>query len=749
MKKKKLHLYDFILLGILLAICLTIAFNYEYFYKRYLVSILVLIKNIFFYFISIFVYDLQKPMQTLDLMLLQSGLSVTKLLPSDFIIFLEKLWSSIVMMFNGESITFYFQDFIKHLLTFLQSINLIALILPIIIIYFSRYIEADEKKKLNEQSKQLKAFIWLRDKIISPIVNFFIGLVYWFLSHKVWFLMITISFGILIGLGTVLLDAIGLYLYFFTSMDFAALWKFIVMAFIDLYAFLTRVPLIVYMLVAYLIFDKVRLNIGYQRLQAQENYNKGFIHSTGVIIGTFGPPRAGKDSLDVDMTLSLDEMYRTMCFEIIQEIDLLFPHFPWRSFEIEIERRIHSEDASLRLFNRYGIKKWIDSCKAKFEENDCPENIFGYDYKRYSYEVGNGLVKEDIWNALKDYGQAYFMYLYSNYIVSNHSISLNTVKSDKGHFPLFFYDWFKTDEMDDIPKNHAHILDFDMLRPGKKVISNNPMANVLDGSIVTISELDKERLNQFGLKSMKFEDEEANQLNDRFNWSLMLGAHPATIRFRTFFKCFYNTQRVGELSSSVNGLAETLIYISGQSKSFDCVLPMFWIEPIVCEWFINQSKSLSYSFRHNRSDSTLILYLVRTVASIFNRYMLRRMNIFGTKVLDLEVKDGSSEMAIPRKQKYFLMSKKIFSGRYTSDAYKDYFDDKFRQSSYGFVDVPSYENVTASASEFRLQNSYFLMTLDELKERLVVVDDQLIVNDNTGEIIERSLNEELDVNSIL
>ena len=49
----------------------------------------------------------------------------------------------------------------------------------------------------------------------------------------------------------------------------------------------------------------------------------------------------------------------------------------------------------------------------------------------------------------------------------------------------------------------AHILDFDVLRLGKKVIENNPKAGSFEFGVVVITEVGKERANNLELKELK------------------------------------------------------------------------------------------------------------------------------------------------------------------------------------------------------------------------------------------------------
>lgn len=63
------------------------------------------------------------------------------------------------------------------------------------------------------------------------------------------------------------------------------------------------------------------------------------------------------------------------------------------------------------------------------------------------------------------------------------------------------------------------------------------------------------------------------------------------------------------------------------------------------------------------------------------------------------------------KKKYFLMNKKIYSKRFSTDCFSDYFNDKAKQTNVGLDDYVTYATEKATVEELRLQNSYFVRAL--------------------------------------
>ena len=100
----------------------------------------------------------------------------------------------------------------------------------------------------------------------------------------------------------------------------------------------------------------------------------------------------------------------------------------------------------------------------------------------------------------------------SSLIVSNYSIRTDNRFLEQGNFPLWLTDFFS--ERGRVHSRHAHILDFDVLRLGRKVMENNPKAGSFEFGVVGITEIGKERGNNLELKEVKKGTDEANQKND-------------------------------------------------------------------------------------------------------------------------------------------------------------------------------------------------------------------------------------------
>ena len=61
--------------------------------------------------------------------------------------------------------------------------------------------------------------------------------------------------------------------------------------------------------------------------------------------------------------------------------------------------------------------------------------------------------------------------------------------------------------------------------------------------------------------------------------------------------------------------------------------------------------------------------------------------------------------------KYYIMSKKIYSKRFSTDCFSDFFTEKAVRSFVGIDDLAEYATEKATFSELGAQNSYFINDL--------------------------------------
>lgn len=614
-------------------------------------------------------------------------------------------------LINSENLSMYFG---RCLIILINILKIILVILPFFLVFqfLLKRLMNRENNDYNKDSKALIIFKRISAALYIPfkkwIINFVIfiresrlyfhWLSYWLLWLLIWLFNLNIF--------TMIMELLAFLFYFILSFDFVSIYTFFYRLFFDISVMLNFMPVFFWVLLALIIFCIIRVRIAYRILNYFEANNRDFIDKLPIVTMFCGTMGKKKTTIMTDVALSQQVMFRDKAFELILENDLKFPYFPWINLENEIKKAIKYH----QIYNRATCKLYIQKRCRRFELNPCREKCFDYDYIKYGLTYNDNLKVLNLFEVLETYTQLYFIYIIeSSLLVSNYSIREDNLISDLGNFPIWDNDFFKRDSrLIDSYSRHSHILDFDSLRLGRKVIEENYKADSFEFGVVAITEVGKERGNQLENKGKKKTDDETNQLNDLFNSSLKMCRHPATVDNFSFIKMLLDEQRPESLGADARELCN-IVHILNSSDS-RIVLPFFFIENMVCEFFISKFKEFYYNFRYLRADNTLFSYLFKALVGKVFGYYKRVWNKFSYIKVALDVEEGTLDGNRERKP-YYLMSKKIYSKRFSTDCFSDYFAEKALKSPVGLNDLEEYKTVKASFKELQSQNSYFINDL--------------------------------------
>ena len=506
-----------------------------------------------------------------------------------------------------------------------------------------------------------------------------------------------------LNFATIIIAFLGYYFYFAVSFDLASIYVQVVKIFIDLQVVVKFVPIWMIAIAAWFIFDHWRKNLALAKLRRMENSNRGFISDLPIVSMTCGSMGKKKTTIITDMTLSQEVMFRNVAYGKLQKTDMKFPNFGWIAFEMELRKCMEYGV----IYNLATIKVWVKLKRSRYEKHHNDDlQLYGYDSQRYGLYYQDGLKTQYIFDVLETYAQLYFIYvIQSSLIVSNFSIREDNKLIDQGNFPMWSMDFFAKNRR---PSRHAHILDFDVLRLGKKVIDNNPNAGSFEFGVVAITEVGKERGNNLELKEVKKGTEETNQKNDLFNSWLKMCRHSATVDNYPFVKVFTDEQRPASWGADARDLCDIVHIVS--SGNTRLALPFFIIEDMVNEWLFNRFIGLYYDFRFNRGDNTLFIYLLKKVTSFIYHRNTLAYNNYGFCVANIEKERGTMD-GKAEKKKYYVMNKKIYSQRFSTDCFSDYFNDMAKKTKIGLNDYMEYATEKATVTELKMQNSYFINAL--------------------------------------
>lgn len=335
---------------------------------------------------------------------------------------------------------------------------------------------------------------------------------------------------------------------------------------------------------------------------------------------------------------------------------------------------------------------------------------FDYDFERYGLTFDDKLKVVDLWQVIETYTQLYFIYIIqSSLIISNYSIRTDNLLADKGNFPMWDTDFFKRDSKQiDLISRHAHTIDFDALRLGRKVIEDNEFKDSFDFGVVNITEVGKERKNNLELQGKKALDEMTNQKNDGFNDWLKMVRHSATVDYFPFVKVITDEQRPESWGADARDLTE-IVHID-KSNEQRLAMPFFTITELLYYFIFSKFENLYYQYRFNRGDNTLPMYMLKKTTAKIHNYYNGIYNTFCYCKLDFSVENGTQDGQTSKKY-YYLMNKKIYSNRFSTDCFSDFFTDKNLKSPVGINDLPEYATEKATFAEMQQQNSYFINNL--------------------------------------
>ena len=507
-----------------------------------------------------------------------------------------------------------------------------------------------------------------------------------------------------LNLVSIVIAFLAFYFYFAVSFDVRSVFVQVYKLVADLQVFFRTVPLWAFALLVYPVFCRRREKIALGRLRHFEARNCGFINELPIVSMAVGSMGKKKTTLITDMALSQEVMFRQRALEILQNNDMKFPYFPWMLFEDELRRCMEHGT----VYNLASVKAWVALKRSRFaRHHNIHWQLYGYELERYGDTFDNALKVNGLFDVLETYALGYFIYVMeSSLIVANYSIRTDNQMLDNGNFPLWLTDFFPKNRREE--SRHAHILDFDVLRLGRKVMEHNPRAGSFEFGVVCVTEIGKERGNMLELKEMKKGAETANQKNDLFNSWLKMCRHSATVDNFPFVKVFTDEQRPESWGADARELAD-IINITSCGKT-RLALPFYALEEMVSEWMAERFLSLYTDLRFLRGDNTLLIYLLKGVTAWLWRRNLRVYNRFGYCVLRLEKERGTLDGRFSRK-KYFLMNTKIYAQRFSTDCFSDYFNDMAKKSKSGLQDYLEYMTERATVEELKKQNSYFINTL--------------------------------------
>lgn len=700
---------------------LLIALSLAFMFIRYDISLWRLIFSIKDLLLSLahwFLYVSQKTIENIFGSVPVVDVSVTDIPKIDYDSFLPfELETLINKIKNFDQAFFDLRNFLEFNVWLLYRLYQITyyvtnfFMFPYLIFYTVReYMICENELPLGHRSVGVIRFESLLSKC-KPKVDGFNGFINKFCDNKKYrnfFVFIwLVNFNVL----TIGIEVFAFFYYFISSFDVISIGVQTVKLGIDVMIFLFGGSLILWAVISFLIFDHLRKKRGYDVLDKHEAENCGFCKSTNTCSIIVGPMGLGKTALATDMTASWVNIFKCMSQDILFAKDMLFPMFPYELFEWDIKEMTLIN----QIYTPVSVDLFVDELESRYNRTPSPAILYNYDYELHGVtkNVGNKIVS--LFDVLRDYGKAYFVYINENPSLANYPIRFDGKFKDNGFFPLWNGDFFES-EPGERESRYSHILDQDIMRMGTLVRSDNPLAGSFSFGIYTNTEFGKGRGNQLTLQGIDKNAEESNQKNDLYAYALKMCRHASVmIDGKVFFRFIGDEQRPQSIAQDLRDLC-SIISIEAKSE-IKLAMPFFAVEEWIYKKIYEPFKSFYYDYKNVRGDITLPLVLVKLFVSMLSNYYQKIYNTFGYFELDLKLEagtaygDGAPSDSKAEIHKYYLAIKKIYSDRYSTDCYQQFFSKRQLESDFGINTYPEYESLKMSYEEMEQQHDFFIMDL--------------------------------------
>lgn len=663
--------------------------------------------SVAYYFCELFEieHNIEVTVNTLpSLQIVKSRFQPLTLLPEDFDEFKIKCEIYFRSLFTKE----YFFDYNKGVLSFIADfLQIFVFAVPFVIIAVVAFKQRlyKQNNNYNEDTKPLKLYKKIIEKIVKPIKSVIKDYGDFFKKYSFIYKSWVVVWALYFNAFAIIIEFLSYYFYFVVSFDLINLYKQVYKLFLDLTPLLRFVPAPVFVVFGIWVLNKISEAVGMNELRRRERINRGVFNTFGVSTLFYAKMGAGKTLSMTDIALSANAAMRDKAFEVILECDFKFPRFPWINLENELKREFKKHT----VYDKTSCEAWVEGKERRWKKRKTQKNIFGYDFTNEPIIYNDDLKTVSIWSVIKDYSVCYLIYtVLSSYIVSNYSIRVDDIIMDLGNFPLWDSDFFARDSryLNSFSRR-SHILDYDMLRIGRKMIEDNPNGYSFGFGVYVISEIDKERKNMLELRSVKADSEETNQRNDCFNANIKMSRHACTVANRNFVTFLGDLQRCGSLGSDFTELGD-LIYVAKRGEMRP-VLPFyspFYLFEIIHNVIYGKFENFYVNMRYLRGDNTLTVYLFKGLAARLQGYYTRKLNRFGSSRCVFEISNGMQTESA-EKVNYFIQSKKAYSDRFCTDCQGGIYERFGKFNKVGIDDLPNYSGSRATSEELDKQNSYF------------------------------------------
>ena len=633
------------------------------------------------------------------------------------------------VLFTKENFLAYWYK-LGDLLFYLSRFSLILVPLLIVVVMRLKAMANKRCTDRNKVSKPLQIYEKFVFKYIYPMIAWCKDFVIFCKENSKYPLAWLTIWALHFNIFSIFIGFTAYYFYFSASWNIGSLYGQLLKLVLDLTPVIRFLPGIVWACIFVWFYNYICRSMAFNRLYHAEHNNRAFLKERGIITTIYGEPGIGKTEMVKSMALSSEIQQFDDAFGIMLRKDMMFPNFPWQRLRDELKKRIENRT----IVDTDICAKWVRKCRRFFDyiqDNHTAEEwkqlrkryrflkmdyTFGYDYDHYRTSYNDELKITHLFEAIESYACAYLIFtVKTSLLFANFSIRTDSILTDLGNLPSRDNDFFNRDPLfQEAYSKHAHIIDFDMIRLGKKMIKDNPKARRLSFGTYVITEIDKEFKNMQELKEMKISAHETNQKNDLHNACLMMCRHAVVVDNIPFIRILCDLQRPEGWGAGGRELGE-VIYIKEKSELAP-VLPIlspYWLCQGIFSCIKEKWDNFKGAYDVNRSDKTLFTYLGHNLTSLINNHYDRVEGLFGAQTMKLEIQSGRLDGEV-KKDKWRILTKKDRSRRYKTSCLEAVFES-YTPNTMHIDDFVMYAGEVGTQAENDLQNSYFQNDIKKMK----------------------------------
>ncbi len=630
--------------------------------------------------------------------------SIDSILPDSFEGFgerLARLWEN---LWNADN----FLNYLSQGSTYAETFSkVLVLVLPLILMFrlIVDMIVNSRNVEWNIKTNSYKVYERILDKVYYPTKRYIIDFIDYTAGHYYKELFITL-WCCNLNIATVIVAFIAWYIYFARAFTFLDLYVQVYKFSIDLAIFFKSSFTALTIFLGLYWFNTWREKTAMRGLDRQEEKLGKIVQDLPIAIYVTGAPGTQKTSSLVNIALTKTIQFRNAALERLFKYFTYFPDFPWLRFENQIQLYM----AQHKVYNLASIEAVYDFKKSDFLSGN---NTYGYDVRKYRTVYNDGINDIGIWDALTTYAKLYFIYIIqSSLLVSNFSIREDYIVDNCGNFILYDNNLY-THPVDEKNSHFAHILNYDTLRVGKILSGNEKIRNSFEFGVLCCTEFGKERGSHLENLVVKKNDDNCNVKNDLLNYKFKFSRHGSVVDNYVFCIWFLDEQKVTSLDPDIRDCCD-VIRLNKTSKPI-ITIPFYYIECALYDILRFIFKSLWEKYRHSHGNRTLQAYLVKHPIIFILLYIERRLNKYSFRRItftrwNVSTEDEKKEETMP------LVPLKVYKKRYATDTHKRFFRKRSLDSELGLMDIPCYNDVTATEEELSMQNSFMITTMENLSK---------------------------------